>query len=62
MRSVLEQDYPNIEYIVIDGAPAMEALKSYRNMRANWLIGKAKRIRVRPMRSTRVSRVPVVKF
>jgi glycosyltransferase involved in cell wall biosynthesis len=40
MRSVLEQDYPNIEYIVIDGAStddSVEVIKSFADRLAYWV-------------------------
>jgi len=40
MRSVLEQDYPNIEYIVIDGASkdgSVEIIEKYANRLAVWV-------------------------
>jgi Glycosyltransferases involved in cell wall biogenesis len=62
IRSVLSQDYPNIEYIVMDGGSddgSVEIIQRYADRLA---IGNRAKIRDRPMPSTRDSRKRMVKF
>ena len=61
LRSVLEQDYPNLEYIVID-ARAMAAWRLSKNMPISSLIGNPNPTKGRRMPLTKALHMPVAKF
>ncbi len=49
MRSVLEQDYPKIEYWVIDGGSTDNSVDIIKSHQRAWLAGYLKKIAVRRM-------------